>query len=111
MPKLVSMRDKHIATVQVDRFNCLASVTRTLTTEGSNVDFGFPFLDSPSGRVLLYVNGVEPLFADTDFWIPLDRGRGNVLYVGMVGGRNEDISSDPRGPVVLTGWNPLTDAR
>ncbi len=108
MPPLRSMRDEHIATIQVDEFSRLAPVRRQPTTKGTNVDFGFPFGDAPSGRVVLYANSVEPRFRDTDFFIALDRGNGNVLYVGLVGLPNANIASDPRGFTVLTGWDPLS---
>jgi len=106
MPPLLTMEDKHLATIQIDRFSCLRPVLRATTTAGEVVDFGFPFLDAAAGRIVLWVNAIEPKFQDTDFWIALARP-GGVLHVGFAGAANDVIAEDPRGFTILTGWNPL----
>jgi hypothetical protein len=70
------------------------------------VDFAFPFGEARGGRVALYVNGVEPVFQDTDFWVRLDRGEGRVLHVGSAGMPSDPLGPDPSGFTLLSGWDP-----
>jgi hypothetical protein len=110
MPRLASMEDKHIATVWVDGFDALLAVERETTTEGVDVDFAFPFGSAEGGRVALYVNGTEPVFSDTEYFITLQRGEGRVLYVGLAGMPSGALGEgDPAGFTVLSGWNPFQD--
>lgn len=110
MPRLVTIEDRHIATVFIDGLQQLRPLGRQLRSVGNQIDYVFPFGDAPTARILIYVNGVGPNFALTSNYVSLNRGKGRVLYAAFAGAADDIEPVDPQGFVVFTGWDPETGA-
>ena len=106
---LSEFRGEHVATVTVDRFPGLQRHEGEVRTTGEQRDF---ILQSPveSGRLALYANALEPMFAaeaPCPIVVSLTRRTLKMpLHIGILAVGQELLRPVGTGVTVLAGWNP-----
>jgi hypothetical protein len=110
---LEMLRGQHLATVCFDQFDGLSLFSGTPKPSGAERDFLFMIGDDvASGRLALFVNGLEPTFACGICTITLTLRRPTLvgpLYVGIQPIEQQKLGEPDRsGVTVIAGWNPTT---
>jgi len=111
IPLLSTLQGQHVCSVSVDELDALPAYTRTIKSDGAEIDCFVEFSEEmKSGRVLIFVNGSEPKFKTllNPVVIPTLSSTGRPIYVGLLA-----LVQDPLGPgnelkgiTVIGGWDP-----
>lgn len=114
VPALSLLRGQHVASLSADAFDVLPLHDKPLVEAGADVDHLVPVEEGVlSGRLALYVNGVEPTFAGGNCRLTIRLQRAALpqpLFLGI-----KPIAQDPigvdfqTGVTVIAGWDPTRE--
>jgi hypothetical protein len=110
-PSLASLRGQHIATVCADSFSGLPPFNGNVRNSGATIHHVIAVEKGvDSGRLAIYVNGIEPQFVSTRCRVIIPLKRPSIrgcLHVGLAPIAQFPLgANDKAGVTVIAGWDP-----